>query len=241
MKAPERIVSLVPSISELVWWLGAGERLVGRTRFCAEPAEMATVAEFGGTKNPDVAGIIAARPDLTIANKEENRREDVEALRAAGLKVLVTDPATVRQALDMTLQIGVLLGCETRARELYTDVAPLLSAPPASTRVFVGTWYRPLMAMGGDTYGNDVMRLAGGANVFAHRSRYPEVTMDEVREARPDFVVLPDEPFRFTEKHTAEFETIAPAQVVNGQWLWWYGPRMGEGIRRMREILGAAR
>ncbi|HXU23926.1 MAG TPA: helical backbone metal receptor, partial [Tepidiformaceae bacterium] len=97
---PARIVSLVPSLTELVWWLGAGERLVGRTRFCTEPAGLVeAVPIMGGTKNPHVERIVSARPDLVVANKEENRREDVEALQQAGLHVLLTDPNTVEEAL----------------------------------------------------------------------------------------------------------------------------------------------
>ncbi len=240
MNVPARVVSLVPSLTELVWALGAQERLVGRTRFCTEPADMRLfVPEYGGTKNPDVAGISALRPDLIIANKEENRKEDIETLRALGLRVVVTDPSTVRGALDTILQLGVLLGCEEAARTMHSDISRELTTFPEAEgpRVFVPIWRQPLMAMGGDCYGNDVLRAAGGVNVFADRPRYPEVTREAIIAARPDVILLPDEPYHFSEKHIAEFEDIAQTRVVSGQLLWWYGPRIGSSIVELRELL----
>ena len=121
--APERIVSLVPSLTELVWWLGCGDALCGRTRFCEEPAgEIEVVPAIGGTKNPDVAAITALAPDLVIANREENRREDVEALRDAGLHVLLTDPNSVEEALAMIVELGEALGREAEAEGLVGEV-----------------------------------------------------------------------------------------------------------------------
>jgi ABC-type Fe3+-hydroxamate transport system substrate-binding protein len=239
MPIPQRIVSLVPSLSELVWWLGAGDRLVGRTRFCVQPPELASIAvDVGGTKDPDTRAILALAPDLVLANREENRREDVDALRAYGLRVLVTDPASVKAAMQMTLQLGVVLGCEDRARELYSEVASVVAAAPEpAVRVFVPIWRTPLMAMGGDCYGSDVLRLAGGINVLGDRERYPEVTMDEVRAASPDLVLLPDEPYRFREEHAADYAGLAPAHVIDGQLLWWYGPRMGTSTLTLRQLL----
>src|SRR5688572_15715387 len=148
---PRRIVSLVPSLTELVFWLGAGDRLVGRTRFCEEPAgEVGRVATVGGTKNPRVERIVALRPDLVLANKEENRREDVEALRQAGLDVLVTDPNSVLEALAMVEQIGSRLGLDRRARQLAEDTRAAMdeAAPGPGPRVFVAVWWNPLMGLG---------------------------------------------------------------------------------------------
>lgn len=239
MAIPQRIVSLVPSLSELVWWLGAGDRLVGRTRFCVQPAEVAAATvDVGGTKDPDIRTILGLAPDLVLANREENRREDVEALRGHGLRVLVTDPNSVKDAMQMALQLGVVLGCEERARELYSEVAAVCAnAPDPSLRVFVPIWRSPLMAMGGDCYGNDVLRLAGGTNVFGDRARYPEVKMEDVAATRPDLVLLPDEPYRFRDVHVADYAEIAPARVIDGQLLWWYGPRMGASIVALRKML----
>lgn len=239
MTAPRRLVSLTPSITELIWWLGRGDALVGRTRFCTEPAEMsAAVPAMGGTKDPDTAAIVAARPELVIVNHEENRREDVEALQAAGIEVLVTDPSTVRGAIAMVREIGQLLDADERAEELARATEAEL-APEAETRrrVLVPMWWKPMMAMGGGTYGSDVVWHAGGINVLAERTRYPQITMDEAAALKPEVVLLPDEPFRFQERHVPEFAPIAPAKLVDGKLLWWYGPRMPAAIRALRELL----
>lgn len=239
MAYPQRIVSLVPSLTELAWQLGAAERLAGRTRFCVEPPEMAgMVPECGGTKDPDINAITMLQPDLVIANKEENRQEDVEALRARGFRVIVTDPSSVRDAMNMVLQVGTVLGLDEAARSLYQETATALAEPPAAERrVFVPIWRKPLMAMGGDCFGSDILAQAGGQNVFGGRARYPEVTLDDVAAAAPELVLLPDEPFRFREEHIAEFAGIAPARVIDGQLLWWYGPRMPGAIGELRRII----
>jgi ABC-type hemin transport system substrate-binding protein len=239
VEAPTRIVSLVPSLTELVFWLGAGDRLVGRTRFCEEPAgEVGRVATVGGTKNPRVERIVALRPDLVLANKEENRREDVEALRQAGLDVLVTDPNSVLEALAMVEQIGSRLGLDRRARQLAEDTRAAMdeAAPGPGPRVFVAVWWNPLMGLGAQSYGHDLIERAGAVNVLQERSRYPEVSLDELGASAPDLVLLPDEPFPFKAAHIVAFDTIAPARVIDGKLLWWYGPRMPAAIRDLRGL-----
>jgi ABC-type Fe3+-hydroxamate transport system substrate-binding protein len=240
MTTPRRIVCLVPSLTELAWWLGAGDRLVGRTRFCVEPArEIDRIPAIGGTKDPDVARVIALEPDLIIANREENRREDVEALQKAGIRVLLTDPVTVIEAAVMVREVGDILGCEDRAAGLADELESLPGAAPAGgPRVFVPIWRRPLMGLGSGTFGEDILRCAGGVNVLSERERYPEVTIEEIRGLGPDLVLLPDEPFRFREKHVPEFAAAAPARLVRGQDLFWYGPRTPAAIRRLRRMFG---
>ncbi len=237
--APERIVSLVPSLTELVWWLGCGEALRGRTRFCEEPAgEIEVVPVIGGTKNPDVAAITAIEPDLVIANREENRREDVEALRAAGLNVLLTDPNSVEEALAMMGDLGEVLGREEAAAGLVGDVRAAVGVGGGrQPALFVPIWRNPLMGLAGDTYGDSVLRAAGATNVLGERSRYPEMTLEEVAALAPEAILLPDEPYRFTERHVPEFADIAPTAVVDGKLLWWYGPRMPAAIRELRRIV----
>jgi ABC-type hemin transport system substrate-binding protein len=239
----KRIVSLVPSITELVDWLGAGSRLVGRTKFCTEPPELAQlVPAFGGTKDPDVTGIVAVQPDLVIANKEENRREDVEALRAAGVRVAVTDPDSVGEAAAMVEEVGLLIGAQAEAARLATEIRAEIRPVDDPVGVFVATWWRPLMAMGGATFGNDVVRCAGGRNVFESLVRYPEVSLEAVAAARPDIILLPDEPFLFAERHVPPFSAIAPTRIIDGKLVWWYGPRLPQSIRTLRALLkGQAR
>jgi ABC-type Fe3+-hydroxamate transport system substrate-binding protein len=236
-----RVVSLVPSLTELVFYLGRGEWLVGRTRFCALPAEARRVEAVGGTKDPDIARIAALAPDLVIANREENRRQDVEALRAAGLDVLVTDPNTVREAAAMIEDLGRRLVAEPPASALVDEIlGELEHVPPGrGPRVFVAVWYRPLMGLGSQTYGNDVVAAAGAVNVLAGRPRYPELDRDELAALRPDLILLPDEPYRFRQRHAEEFSAIAPARVVDGKLLWWYGPRLPGALRELRRVFAS--
>jgi len=238
-----RVVSLVPSLTELVWALAPGV-LVGRTKFCDEPAEMAAaVPAFGGTKDPDVAAIAAAAPDLVIANHEENRREDVDALRARGIRVLVTEIDSVAEAFAAIRALGRELGAEERAEAIVQEAADALAEPPAAppVRVFVPIWRRPLLGLGGDTYGSSILEACGAVNVLAGRPRYPEVSPGEVAALRPDLVLLPDEPYRFSADHVAEFAGIAPARVVDGRLLWWYGPRMAASIRALKALFREVR
>jgi ABC-type Fe3+-hydroxamate transport system substrate-binding protein len=241
---PARIVSLVPSLTELVWWLGAGECLVGRTRFCTEPAGVIeAVPIMGGTKNPHVDRIVAAQPDLVVANKEENRREDVEALQQAGPNVLLTDPDTVDEALAMIAELGDILGRGERATELIADVRAALAESSSSfePRVFVAVWKEPLMGLGGNAYGHDLLERSGGVNVLAGRPRYPEVTAEEIAALHPELILLPDEPYPFKQSDVDDFASIAPARVIDGKLLWWYGPRMPAGIRTLRAMFAAER
>lgn len=236
-----RVVSLVPSLTELVWEISPAA-LVGRTRFCTEPEAVRTVPIMGGTKNPDVAAIAELAPDLVIANREENRREDVEALRMAGIDVLVTDPSTVEQAMGTVVEIATRLGAAERGWELAGEVAALLGEPLPEhrPRVFVAVWHEPLMGLGSRSYGHDLIERSGAENVLASRPRYPEVTLEEVAELRPELILLPDEPYPFKERHLELYETVAPARLVDGKLLWWYGPRMAESMRILRRMFSEA-
>src|SRR6185437_5600260 len=233
---PPAIVSLVPSLTELLFWLGLGEVVVGRTRFCTEPAgDVERVRIVGGTKNPNVERIVALAPGLVLANKEENRRDDVETMRATGLDVRVTDPNSVAEAVAMVRELGGQLGVRSRAEELAqaVELAVAESCGQERPRVFVPIWKEPLMGLGGGTYGDDVLRCAGGENVLADRPRYPEVSVGEIAALRPDRVLLPDEPYPFKASDVRLFAGIAPARVIDGKLLWWYGPRMPQSIRTL--------
>lgn len=236
---PQRIVSLVPSLTELVAWLGLATRLAGRTRFCVEPPSLAgSVPALGGTKNPDIARIVALSPELVLANREENRREDVEALVAAGLEVLLTDPNSVDEAVAMVRDLGRRLGEPARAESLARDTESALARVPpgAAVPVYVAVWHNPMMGLGSQTYGHSLVQACGGRNVLASEERYPEVTFDRLRDLAPRLILLPDEPFPFDESHAAYYGAVAPARVVDGKLLWWYGPRMPAAIRALGAI-----
>ena len=256
---PQRIVSLVPSLTEALFALGLGARVVGVTEWCVHPAsEVARIPKVGGTKNPDLEAIGALAPDLVIANQEENRKRVVERLEAAGLRVWVTYPRTVREGAELLAELAEL-GASAEARERV--VAPVLravaeaeataEAAPARepVRVFCPIWRDPWMAVGAPSYADDLIRLCGGTNVFAAHAerRYPRVTRAEIEAAAPEVVVLPDEPYAFGPRDVAELEQLAiPAAasgriyLIDGTFVSWYGPRILPAISRLRRLLHGA-
>jgi ABC-type Fe3+-hydroxamate transport system substrate-binding protein len=252
-RPPTRIVSLIPSTTELLCALGLADALVGITVYCREPREVVrTKTRIGGEKDPDLQRIRALTPDLVIANVEENQKSDIDALRAWGLPVWVTYPRTVAGALDMIRDLGQVTGAPAAAAALLAELTPLYervrgqaeTRPPA--RVFYAIWRDPWMTVGGDTYIADMLRCCGGVTVFAgHADRYPAVTLDEVAAARPDVILLPDEPFRFRPAHLKDFApyTAVPAvrdhrmHLVDGKPFSWHGPRIAGALRTLPALL----
>ena len=231
LQTPRRIVSLVPSQTELLAALGLDEAVVGLTRFCVRPEGWkAQKTVVGGTKNVRLERVAALRPDLVLANKEENARAQVEAL-AELAPVYVTDVASVAEALGMIRTVGRLTGRAAAADALAGEIAAafgrLPALPPLSAVYLI--WRDPWMTVGRDTIIHDVMAHGGFSNGFGDRTRYPEVTPEELRAARPDVVLLSSEPFPFAEKHVAEVEAMVPgARVarVDGEVFSWYGSRL---------------
>jgi len=254
---PRRIVSLVPSWTETLFTLGLDREVVGVTRFCTEPADkVATVPRIGGTKNPDIAAIIGLGPDLVIANAEENRREDVERLRADGIPVFTTYPRTIAQAVESILRLGRVLARMSEADALARDIVRSVSAIEASLgvwsklrlRTFCPIWKNPWMAFNADTYAHDVLRMLGFNNVYASAGeRYPATTLDEALKRRPDVILLPDEPYLFDDGDVEEIKTVMPAPlsrrvlIVSGRDLHWYGVHMVNGLRSLAERLARVR
>jgi ABC-type Fe3+-hydroxamate transport system substrate-binding protein len=255
--APRRIVSLVPSLTETLFAVGAGAAVVGVTRYCTEPADAVTrVVKVGGTKNPDLAAIRDLVPDLIIMNGEENRREDFEALCTAGLPVFVTEPKTVEDGVRVVARVAEAAGCGAQGRALAADQAARLRAVAArvegasAVRYFCPIWRKPWMTFNVDTYAHDLLRVAGGENVCAAESaRYPTVTLEAVAGARPEVILLPDEPYHFTERDRpalaalAETPAGAHGQVhfVDGKALTWYGPRIAGGVEHFATLFAWAR
>ena len=225
----KRVVSLVPSITEtLLEW---GVPPVGVTRFCEAPG----IPTVGGTKNPDVAAILALEPDVVLMDKEENRKGDAASLTQAGVRVGVTD---VRSVADVATALAVV------AAEVGLSSAPAAVAPPVSPpgvlrrlRVFVPIWRRPWMTVNASTYGSSLLHSAGLDNVFASEpDPYPTVELTEAVSRRPDFVLAPSEPYAFKEKHRAELEQVAPVVFVDGQDLFWWGARTPAARQRIGEM-----
>jgi len=252
---PRRIVSLVPSLTETLFALGCGERVVGATDYCVHPADaLAGVPRVGGTKNPDVERICALAPDLVLANKEENRRRSVLDLEARGLPVLVTYARSVAAALEEIELLGRLGGREQAAAEIVASVgrARLLAYARVRRRrpkVVALVWKSPWMAVGGDTFADALLAECGGANPFAGaEGRYPRIGLDDLERAAPDVILLPTEPYAFGEAERLELlELDCPASragrvhVVEGELLSWYGPRMARALDLFSSILSAAR
>lgn len=278
---PRRIVSLVPSMTESLFELALGDRVVGRTEYCIYPADkVAAVPTFGGTKNPDVPAIIDLKPDLVIVNQEENRREDAGALQAAGIPVWVTFPKAVPDVFNILWALMNTCG-ETsmvpRVRLLEYTYDWVLGVSEDNEdmdnpcKVFVPIWKDPLMTFNADTYMHNLLKDCGALNIFAERerqfplkadqgqaeprpaddpqtagrdTRYPRVTLDEVVAAQPDVILLPSEPYQFTEADLPMFTALdVPAaknsqiHLVDGSLLSWHGIRLAFALEHIPPLL----
>jgi ABC-type Fe3+-hydroxamate transport system substrate-binding protein len=252
-----RIVSLCPSLTELVFDLGLGDSLVGRTKFCIHPADrVAAVEKVGGTKNPKVERIVALRPDLVLMNEEENRREDAEALAAAGVRVHASFPRDALDTAAMVRDIARALDAaaageriaaeiERRSAAVRAAVARRRAAGEPPVRWAYLIWRRPWMAAGGDTFVSALLEQAGGENVFAaHRDRYPTIAEAELAAADPALVLLATEPFPFAERHADDLAAAtglprARFRIVDGELLSWHGSRTVAGVEYAAQVLGA--
>lgn len=235
--AVRRVVSLVPSLTESLAET-APELLIGATAWCSRP-EGLSVRRLGGTKNPDVAAIVDLRPDLVLANEEENRPVDIEALRSAGVPVWVTRIRTLDEAFTslrrmLTSACGLAEpGWLTAAERAWS------SAPPVTVqrRAIIPIWRKPWMVLGRDTFAGDLLLRLGVRNIYAdHPERYPKIALPELLAAGAELVVLPDEPYRFTTEDGPGFFPGIRSVLVSGRHLTWYGPSLIEA----RSALAAA-
>ena len=230
---PLRIVSLVPSQTELLFDLGLGQQLVGVTKFCIHPAEARhTASVIGGTKNFNFDKIAATQPDLIIGNKEENYAEGIAQL-ARHYPVWMSDITGLASALAMIRQVGAITGkshlAQPLAAEIEQSFAALPSLAPVPVPVAYFIWRQPYMVAASGTFIDDMLARAGFRNVFAHLGRYPEITLPQLAEAAPARIFLSSEPYPFQAKHVAEFKAVCPAakiQVVDGELFSWYGSRL---------------
>jgi ABC-type Fe3+-hydroxamate transport system substrate-binding protein len=249
-----RLVSLCPSLTELVFALERGEELVGVTRFCVHPAEgVRSIERVGGTKDPDVARILALRPDLVLMNREENRVEDAEALRAGGLRVHDSMPRTLAETAEMVRSIGGAVGRAELGERIARDIehraerARRRAEGRGRVRFAYLIWRKPWMSVNADTFAHALLSLAGGENVFGGRPvRYPEVTPESLAEAGPDVVFLSSEPFPFEERHADELARLSGLArqafaLADGEYLSWHGSRTPDGIDYAAGLIERAR
>ncbi|HKL19066.1 MAG TPA: helical backbone metal receptor [Halalkalibaculum sp.] len=233
-----RIVSLVPSLTELLVDLGLKKQLVGRTRFCVHPKnEVDDIPIVGGTKNPRLDKIRDANPDYIVANKEENKREHINELRQE-FEVNLTDIATIEDALITIHELGKELGAEDESEKLIRQINEVLDdipeEPPLRTAYLI--WKDPYMTVGKDTYIHNVMKHWKLENVFGDETRYPKVTFYDITEKDPELILLSSEPYPFKEKHLAEFEEAFPNTrilLTEGEWFSWYGSHMLHSFKRL--------
>jgi ABC-type Fe3+-hydroxamate transport system substrate-binding protein len=275
---PQRVVSLVPSVTESLFDLNIGNRVVGVTDYCIYPAEgVKRLPKVGGTKNPDIDKIVALRPDLVIMNSEENRKADADALQAAGVPVWITQPNTVREALDLLWTIMDVfeepsMVPRVRLIEVAYEWTLGVTLDQTPRRVFVPIWRDPWMTVNRDTYVHDLLHTVGVENVFADRERryplaadlgtaepipaddprvrdrdvrYPRVSLDEVVAMQPEVVLLPNEPYVFTQADADEIARLdIPAaknqriHLVEGSLLTWHGTRIAYALRDLPPLLG---
>lgn len=221
-----RVVSLVPSLTESVAVTRAGA-LVGATTWCTHPADL-DVARVRGTKNPDLAAIRALEPDLVLANQEENRRVDVERLRAAGVLVWVTVIRDLDEAVaSLRRMFGLALGWPeppwlTRAEQVWTE-----PVPGPRVRAAIPIWRDPWMVVGSGTFTGDLAARLGLDNVYAdHPGRYPHVELSDLHARGPSLIVLPDEPYPFSSQDGPEMFPAHRIALVEGRDLTWYGPSL---------------
>jgi ABC-type Fe3+-hydroxamate transport system substrate-binding protein len=232
-RPPQRVVSLVPSLTEALA-VTVPDRLVGATDWCTHPPGL-DVTRVRGTKNPDRATITALAPDLVVANQEENRRLDVDRLRAAGVPVWVTAIESLDDALASmrrlfldVLDVGAPAWLETAAAEWSRP------APVPELRVVVPIWREPWMVVGARTFTGDVLTRLGLVNPFAtDEQRYPHVGLERLQAMSADVVLLPDEPYVFTADDGPEAFPDVRSVLVSGRDLTWYGPSLATARARL--------
>jgi ABC-type Fe3+-hydroxamate transport system substrate-binding protein len=220
----------------LLYDLGLDEEVVGITKFCVHPESwFRTKERVGGTKNLNIEKIRELNPDLIIANKEENEREQIEEL-AKEFPVWISDIQNIPQALQMVQVVGQLTGTEGKANQLVDEiVVGFTNLHKANTpkRIAYFIWYNPWMTVGGDTFISNMIQTIGLQNVMKDQSRYPEIDLEQLQAYNPELVLLSSEPYPFKEKHIEEIKAVLPdadVKLVDGEMFSWYGSRLKEAV-----------
>ncbi len=237
---PLKIISLVPSQTELIHYLGLENELAGITKFCVHPKDQFhQKTKIGGTKNLNFKKIAELQPDLIIGNKEENEKAQIEKL-AQEFPVWMSDINNLDDAFKMILQIGNLTDRKKKATELiknlqssFSELAESMEDIPARSTVYL-IWRKPYMAAAKNTFINEMLKIAGFKNAFSHLERYPPITLDEIAKAKPEIILLSSEPYPFKQKHITELQQVCPEAViklVDGEMFSWYGNRLMHAVR----------
>lgn len=241
-RPPRRIISLVPSQTELLYTLGLEEEVAGITKFCVHPQQwFRTKTRIGGTKDIRPEIIDALQPDLIVANKEENDRAQVEQLFPR-YPVWISDIATLADALQMIRSVGELTGKTTPALSLAEEITrrfAALGSPAPSPRTAYFIWRNPWMVAGGDTFIQDMLTHAGFTNIFRDQPRYPAIELESLAGSGCELVLLSSEPYPFREKHIGEIRAVLPEasiRLVDGEVFSWYGSRLLQAPAYLQEL-----
>lgn len=239
---PKRIISLNPCITETLYFLDLDEQIAGRTRYCIFPAGKVEKAKIvGGTKDIDLEAIHEVKPDLIIAEKEENTKEIVETLEKY-YPVYVAEVRSIADAYRMIEDISSLLDREEQGRRLVQTIKDRFQHLPRANGMKAAyvIWRNPYMVVGGDTYIHSVLETLGFSNPFANfEGRYPVVTQDDLANAGLDYLFLATEPFPFKDRHKQEFSQFLPntkIEIVDGE-MFWYGAKMVEAAHYFEAML----
>jgi len=237
-----RIVSLVPSQTELLYDLGLEEEVIGITKFCVHPTEWRKQKVIvGGTKTVHIDKVKSLHPTLVIANKEENVKEQILDLKHI-CPVWTSDVKTVEDALEMIQSISVITDSIKKGKDIINSIKSSFNKipqPAEKPKVAYVIWNNPIMIAGGDTFINDLLKRAGFDNAFAHVDRYPTVSIQNLIQAKLDYLLLSSEPFPFKEKHLQEFKQALPnttVKLVDGELFSWYGSRMIKAAQYFQNI-----
>ncbi|GIU70031.1 MAG: iron ABC transporter [Candidatus Woesearchaeota archaeon] len=242
---PKKIISVVPSQTELLFDLGLNDEVIGITKFCIHPEKWFREKErIGGTKKLNIEKIKALNPDLIIANKEENIKEDIEELQKY-FPVWISDIYSLDDALNMIEAIGKITDASPKAKEIINLIKQefsrfeksIVEQKTLKTAYFI--WYNPIMAAGNNTFIHSMLELCKFDNVFKNMERYPEITEEQLKIANPELILLSSEPFPFKEKHVAYFKSICPnaiVKLVDGEMFSWYGSRLTYSANYFKQL-----
>jgi hypothetical protein len=240
---PTRIISLVPSQTELLYDLGLRDEVIGITKFCIHPVEwFRRKQRVGGTKNLKIDLIKSLNPDLILANKEENLKEEIEILQN-DFNVYVSDISTINEALQMIEDIGKLVHCQQKSIEIVNGIkAEMMTQSRLEKKDKIDAlyliWQNPYMVAGNDTFIHDMM-LEAGFNNLVKQNRYPMMTLEEIKSINPTVIMLSSEPFPFADKHIIEWQMQLPNTkiiLVDGELFSWYGSRMLKSFQYFRGL-----
>ena len=247
-KSPSRIISLVPSITETLCDLGMASFLVGRTKFCIHPSPFInSIPKVGGTKNINIDKVKALKPDIIFANKEENQKEQI--LELSHIPTYTSDIHNLDSVINFMLDLAIIYqendAIQEKVKSAIADIklskSKYVTSLNKNNKVIYLIWKDPYMTIGGDTFINAMLAECGLINIYRKMKRYPEISIEEIKKSKCDFILLSSEPYPFAKKHIREFSVLLPDKdvfLVDGEMFSWYGTRLLKSYKYF-ELLSA--